>query len=267
MATGLDFERKEDSMNAKMFLVGAVALSLAFAVGSASADDVQKYGATFESAVSATPGEMNDWAYALDAGVTTYANTTGEPYGWFGGADDASTIIAANGGQALQVDTGSSVLTNIDALGDDAAATEKLYECWLLNCDLTAENPGGALSITGFAVSNDVVSVTVQLVRQSPLGYINGALYLYGANDLSVGFGDRPISNEIVDFRDGDSTFAVDSATVQASGTVTQTVTATFDASIVTETFFKAKIEFPRSDEPDEPWEPDPEEPEEEPQG
>ena len=99
-------------MNTKKILGGAVALSLTFAVGSASADDVQYYGVTFESAVSTTPGEMNDWAYALDAGVTTYANTTGESYGWFGGADDASTIIAANGGQALQVDTGSSVLTN-----------------------------------------------------------------------------------------------------------------------------------------------------------
>ncbi|MBP5716366.1 MAG: hypothetical protein J6W69_04550, partial [Bacteroidales bacterium] len=99
-------------MNAKMFLGGAVALSLAFAVGSASADDVQKYGATFESAVSATPGEMNDWAYALGTNVTTYANTAGESYGWFGAADDASTIVAANNGQALRVDTGSSILTN-----------------------------------------------------------------------------------------------------------------------------------------------------------
>ncbi len=149
--------------------------------------------------------------------------------------------------------------SDINALGSDAAATDKLYECWLLNCSITAANPGGALSITGFAVSNNEVSVTVQLVRQSPLGYINGALYLYGANNLSVGFGDRPISEEIVDFRDGDSIFD----TLPASGLVTQTVTATFDASIVTETFFKAKIEFPRSDEPDEPWEPDPEEVEE----
>ena len=100
-------------------------------------------------------------------------------------------------------------------------------------------------------------------MRQSPLGYINGALYLYGANDLSVGFGDRPISEEIINFRDGDSIFDIDPTTAPTSGTVTQTVTATFDASIVTETFFKAKIEFPRSDEPDEPWEPDPEEVEE----
>ena len=149
--------------------------------------------------------------------------------------------------------------SDINALGSDAAATDKLYECWLLNCSITAANPGGALSITAIAVSNNEVSVTVQLVRQSPLGYINGALYLYGANDLSVGFGDRPISNEIVDFRDGDSIFD----TLPASGLVTQTVTATFDTYLVSEKFFKAAIEFPRSDEPDEPWEPDPEEVEE----
>ena len=115
--------------------------------------------------------------------------------------------------------------------------------------DLTAENPGGALSITGFAVSNDQVFVTVQLVRQSPLGYINGALYLYGANDLSVGFGDRPISNEIVNFRDGDSIFDIDPTTAPASGTVTQTVTVTFDTYFVTEKFFKAAIEFPQSED------------------
>ena len=126
----------------------------------------------------------------------------------------------------------------------------------MLNCSITAANPGGALSITGFAVSNDVVSVTVQLVRQSPLGYINGALYLYGANDLSVGFGDRPISNEIVNFRDGDSIFDIDPTTAPASGTVTQTVTVTFDTYFVTEKFFKAAIEFPKSEDPGE----DPEE-------
>ena len=92
----------------------------------------------------------------------------------------------------------------------------------------------------------------MQLVRQSPLGYINGALYLYGANDLSVGFGDRPISNEIVDFRDGDSIFDIDPTTAPASGTVTQTVTVTFDTYFVTEKFFKAAIKFPTTEEPDE---------------
>ena len=523
-------------MNAKKILGGAVALSLTFAVGSASADDVQCYGATFESAVSATSGEMNDWAYALGAGVTTYANTTGEPYGWFGGADDGSTIIAANGGQALQVDTGSSVLTNklassaaddinaygldcegayfeadmkltacdvlgegitggadapklalysycdsaatpcttnlviyhayldngtlvrtnevfgtlidaeaytkvrivmkkiygsgiwrnvfsvaldggepltsdlafsegiwflsaedatgaepqgissvcfsgsgevdnlsmgilqsgpmaymttytgseniiitntydgasyqwededdsgmiyalegtvlsfyptegnvitnvlvdgvaqpfdpgcyevvvvcdtnvvvlagappqgfkdpegsnitdstivgwlrennftqsdINALGNDAAATDKLYECCLLNCDLTAENPGGALSITGFSVSNGVVSVTVQLVRQSPRGHIVGALYLYGADDLAAGFGRSPISKESIDFGDGDPTFDT-----VATGSVTQSVTATFDTEDVPSKFFKATIEFQHPENSEDP--------------
>ena len=118
--------------------------------------------------------------------------------------------------------------------------------------DLTAENPGGALSITGFAVSNGQISVTVQLVRQSPLGYINGVLYLYGADDLAEGFYIDPIANELIDFGDGDSTFDVDPTTVPASGSVTQTVTATFDTSLVSEKFFKTAIEFARSEEPGE---------------
>ena len=141
---------------------------------------------------------------------------------------------------------------DINALGEDAAATEKLYECWLLNCDLTAENPGGALSITGFAVSNDQISVTVQLVRQSPLGYISGELQLYGADDLADGFGRSSIAKEIINFCYGDSTFDVDSATVQASGSVTQTVTATFDTSLVSAKFIRAAIEFAQSEEPGE---------------
>ena len=33
-------------------------------------------------------------------------------YGWFCGADDVSTIIAANNGRALQVYIGYSILTN-----------------------------------------------------------------------------------------------------------------------------------------------------------
>ena len=118
--------------------------------------------------------------------------------------------------------------------------------------DLTAENPGGALSITGFAVSNGQISVTVQLVRQSPLGCIHGVLYLYCADDLAEGFYIDPIANEIIAFGDGDSTFDVDPTTVPASGSVTQTVTATFDTSLVSEKFFKAAIEFAHSEEPGE---------------
>ena len=138
---------------------------------------------------------------------------------------------------------------DINALGSDATATEKLYECYLLNCDLTAANPGGALRITGFAVSTNEVSVTVQLVRQSPMGFINGVLYLYGAGDLAVGFGRSPIANEIIDFGEGDSTFNVDPTTVPASGSVTQTVTATFDTSLVSAKFIRAAIEFVRSED------------------
>ena len=433
-------------MNAKMFLGGAVALSLAFAVGSASADDVQKYGATFESAVSATPGEMNDWAYALGTNVTTYANTAGESYGWFGAADDASTIVAANNGQALRVDTGSSILTNklassvtneinsdsvlldagayievdvkltarnelgegipdganapklalysycdsaatpcttnlvvyhayldngalvrtnevfdtlvdaeactkvrivmkkivdggilrnvfsvalddgepltsdlafsdgiwflsaegagtqgiasvcfsgsgevdnvgmgilqsdpmpytdpegreievqalvdwlsannftqsdIDALGDDSAATDLLYACWRLNCSIKDENPGGKISITAFSVTNGVVSIAVQLARRLPLGSINGVLYFYGADDLAAGFGRSPISEEIIDFSDGSSSFD----TEPVAGPLVQSVTATIDATYITWKFFKAVIEgyIPDSEEP-----------------
>ena len=142
--------------------------------------------------------------------------------------------------------------SDINALGSDAAATDKLYECWVLNCDLTAANPGGVLSITGFAVSNGQISVTVQLVRQSPLGYIKGVLYLYGADDLAEGFYIDPIENELIDFGDGDSTFDVDPTTVPASGSVTQTVTATFDTSLVSAKFIRAAIEFAQSEEPGE---------------
>ena len=143
---------------------------------------------------------------------------------------------------------------DINALGNDAAATEKLYECCLLNCDLTAANPGGALSITGFAVSNGQISVTVQLVRQSPLGCIHGVLYLYCADDLAEGFYIDPIENELIDFGDGDSAFGIAPGTVPASGSVTQTVTATFDTYYVWETFFKTVIEprHPDDQEPEE---------------
>ena len=61
-----------------------------------------------------------------------------------------------------------------------------------------------------------------------------------------------PIANEVIDSGDGDSTFDVDSTTAPASGSVTQTVTATFDTSFATEKFFKAAIEFPQPEDPGE---------------
>ena len=103
-------------MNYRTLAKGALALSLSLIVGSAMAvntttTDVQKYGATFEN--QANPPE-NDYDYVVDTPVTTYATSSGngESSGWFGGEGDESKIIAANGGQALQLNTDAGVLTN-----------------------------------------------------------------------------------------------------------------------------------------------------------
>ena len=88
----------------------------------AMATDIQKYGVTFESAAN---GVSNDFAYVVgDYIANNYYNPNsayhgvadGEPYGWFAGSpDDESMIIArsdAAGGQALQLNTDASTLTN-----------------------------------------------------------------------------------------------------------------------------------------------------------
>ena len=122
----------------------------------------------------------------------------------------------------------------------------------MLNCSITAENPGGTIHTTGIAVTNGVISIAVQLVRQKPLGFINGVLHIYGTDDLADDF--SLISDEIVGFSDGDSIFDTD----PAEGAVTQSVTATFSLTDVTATFFQAKIEFPLPpDEPEDPGEPE----------
>ena len=141
---------------------------------------------------------------------------------------------------------------DIKALGNDAAATDKLYECYLLNCSIKGENPGGALSSTAISVTNGVVSITVQLDRQKPLGFINGVLHIYGTDDLADDF--SLISDEIVYFSDGDSIFD----TEQTEGPVTQSVTATFSLTDVTAKFFRAVIEFPIPGDPDPGEEPEP---------
>ena len=142
---------------------------------------------------------------------------------------------------------------DIAALGHDAAATDKLYECWLLNCSIKAANPGGAISATGIAVTNGVISIAVQLVREAPRGFISGVLHIYGTDDLANGF--SLISEEIVGISEGDSTFE----TAPAEGAVTQSVTATFSLTDVTATFFKVVIEFPIPGDSEDPGE-DPEE-------
>jgi hypothetical protein len=139
---------------------------------------------------------------------------------------------------------------DIDALGDDSAATDKLYECFLLNCDFTVQGAGATLSITGIAVTNGVVSITVQLERKAPLGAIIGWLNIYGTDDLAAGFGRYPIEDVSIDFGTDDQFFDI----APTSGTVTQSVTANFSVNVVSSKFFKAEIGVLISYEPEEWW-------------
>lgn len=125
---------------------------------------------------------------------------------------------------------------DIDALGKDAAATDKMYECYLANCDLRMQDAGASLGLSAISVSNGVVSVTVELVRKAPFGTINGVLNFYGARDLADGFGSSPIAKGSVSFGADDPTFATD----RSAGSLTQTVTA--NISNATGKFFKAAI-------------------------
>ena len=146
---------------------------------------------------------------------------------------------------------------DIDALGNDANATNRLYECYLFNCNFKENNtPSNSLSIIAIEVSGDVVSITVQLVRKAPLGAIHGILYFYGTANLANGFDRSPIADESIEFSKGDPFFDT-SLTTESS--VTQTATATFNKNQVTARFFKAAIEVPRVEQPEEPWEPEPE--------
>ena len=123
---------------------------------------------------------------------------------------------------------------DINALGNNYAALEKFYEAYIVNYDFRVPGAGVALSFTDITVTNDI-SVTVQLVRTAPLGPLHGKLYIYGATDLTAGFGERPIVDTSVTFT-GDETFA----TQATEGTVTQTVTATL--RFVSDKFFQAQI-------------------------
>ena len=139
---------------------------------------------------------------------------------------------------------------DIDALGNAADATDRLYECWLLNLNFKVQDAGATLRLTGIAVSNGVVSITVQFARKAPLGRINGMLYFYGATDLAAGFGRSPIDDVSVSFGpDDDPSFSI----APTTALVTQSVTATFSTAVVTETFFKAAIEVVRPNEPEDP--------------
>jgi len=135
---------------------------------------------------------------------------------------------------------------NIDALGKDADATAKLYECYLCNCDFRTQDAGSRLGFSAISVSNGVVSVTVELVRKAPFGTINGVLNFYGADDLADGFGSCPIAKGSVDFGEDDAKFDID----PTADSVTQTATANIGNA--TEKFFKAAIEVdvPNNEDP-----------------
>ncbi len=105
-------------MNYKAMVRGALALSLGLMVGVASAADTQVYGATFENEINTTVGELNDHIYTNNMPITDstlHDESTGT--GWFSGdaEGDESKIITrtdAAGGQALQLNTDASTLTN-----------------------------------------------------------------------------------------------------------------------------------------------------------
>ena len=82
------------------------------------------------------------------------------------------------------------------------------------------------------------------------MGYIIGYLYLYGANDLAVGFGRYPIDDVSIDFGSGDPTFNI----APTAGTIMQSVTATFSVNHVSSRFFKAEIGILISNDPEESW-------------
>ena len=134
---------------------------------------------------------------------------------------------------------------DINALGQGADATARLYECYLGNCDFRTQDAGSSLGLTAISVSNDVVSIMVQLIRKAPLGAINGVLNFYGADDLADGFGSFPIAKGSVDFGEDDAKFDIG----PTDGSVTQTATA--NISNATEKFFKAAIEVEVSNNED----------------
>ncbi len=156
-------------MNYGTLVKGAFALSLSLIVASASAatttyDDVQKYGAMFETTVNAPVGAFNDYNYEVGSNITAYADaTTG--VGWFSGdaESDESKIIErtdAAGGQALQLNTDASTLTNKFASGvatdlnDGIAANGAYFETevkFVPSDTLDAGIEGGA-DATKFAI-------------------------------------------------------------------------------------------------------------------
>ena len=97
-------------MKYKTAVIAALTCVFGLFAGTASVNEQLQYsyGATFESSAS-DQAPLNDFAYTLDTAITGY-NAGGA--GWFAGSDDGSKIAGVTGSQYLDIDTGSSVLSN-----------------------------------------------------------------------------------------------------------------------------------------------------------
>lgn len=134
---------------------------------------------------------------------------------------------------------------DIDALGNNATATEKLYECFLYNCDFTKDGGYVSLDITNKMVNSDNVTLTVQLTRKAPLGAINnGVLYFYGKDDPDADYENSPIPEEAITLNHYPP-FDTDPVT----GSLTQTITAICNFKY---NYYKAVISVPIPNEPEE---------------
>ena len=221
---------------------------------------LMQYGTT----VSGGGAISVDADHASDCYVKKSVETVDDPYEGSYDVYEACRYYDPQGrliedfGVVEWLSTNGFTQAQIDALGNTPAGTDRLYECWLLNLNFTVPDASATIGITNITVGNRV-SMTVRLVRKAPLaGRINGALYIYGANNLAAGFSRSPIPDESVEYFTGDPTFDLATAT---GDTVTQTAVATLNNSVTygdSAKFFKATIEVPWVDngedfEPEEP--------------
>ena len=154
-------------MNYRTMVKGALALSLSLIVGTSWAgisttNDVPQYGVTFETTVSTT-APLNDRPYVAETLIGTNNTTvSGDSFGWFSGSEeDESKIITANGGQALQLNTDASTLTNkFDAtkateLNDAITTTSSAFfetEVKFVASDTDSAGIEGGTDATKFAI-------------------------------------------------------------------------------------------------------------------
>ncbi len=186
-------------MNYRTLVKGALALSLSLIVASASAatttyNDVQKYGAMFETTVNTPAGAFNDWNYEVTSNVTDYANADAG-YGWFSGdpEQDESKIIArtdAAGGQALQLNTDASTLTNkfdstlAGELNDGIAAAGAYFETEVkfvpsdtLDAGITGNQDATKFAIYAFANEEVEPPVTNLVVYHGVMDTTSGNIW------------------------------------------------------------------------------------------